>query len=73
MLPEGELSWEELQRLTDESVDPGSSGSVTGSDPNVWLTDGELRSRIKEWNSQGKPTGQLRTVYKHRLEERGLL
>lgn len=66
------LSKEELERLTNESVDPKPLGRITRPHDNVGLRDDELCSKIEERNSQGKPTYLLRMEYERRLHQRGL-
>lgn len=67
-----ELSREELDKYTSESVDSRPLGRITRRHDNVDLADDELRQRIKERNEQRKPTFLLRMEYERRLNQRGL-
>jgi hypothetical protein len=67
-----QLSREELERFTRESVDPHSWGNVQRPFDNVGLSDGELRRRIIERNRERKPSYLLRMEYERRLTQRGL-
>jgi hypothetical protein len=66
-----QLSREELDKFTRESVDPKPLGPVQRSFHNVGLGDGELRRRIIERNRDRKPTYLLRMEYERRLGQRG--
>lgn len=67
-----QLSREELERFTRESVDPHPWGNVQRPFDNVGLSDGELRRRIIERNRERKPSYLLRMEYERRLTQRGL-
>lgn len=66
------ISREELDKFTQESVDPNALGPIRRPFDNVELTDDELVARIKERNREGKPTYLLRMEYERRLRHRGL-
>lgn len=63
-----ELSQEELDRFTRESVDPQPINLVVRRFDNVGLSDSELRRRILERNQKGKLTYLLRLEYQRRLD-----
>jgi hypothetical protein len=66
-----QLSREELDKFTRESVDPKPLGPVQRPVHNVGLSDSELRRRIIERNRDRKPTYLLRMEYERRLGQRG--
>jgi hypothetical protein len=71
MKEEKAISREELDKFTQESVDPNALGPIRRPFDNVELTDDELVTRIKERNREGKPTYLLRMEYERRLRHRG--
>ena len=66
------LSREELQIFTLNSVDPVPRGVISRPFHNTEISDNELRKRIIERNKSGKPTYLLRMEYDRRLKQRGL-
>ena len=70
-----QLSEENLNELTKNSVDPNSWGtdSLTPTrsfNENSHLSDEELITKIVERNKKKKPTYKLRLEYKRRLKSR---